>query len=256
VCIVNNVSADATGSANCATGEASLNLPLSSDLYLMGDLLDGSATDRPDVAGIQPCPICVGTPGSETCQGGPNHGMACAPATSDTGDAYPTSHDCPPPLYPLGPPPPPADPNVCDPGLGCLLIGSLPIAFSLSTGQPTLEARNLGPNATNVFCGFCRDRDGGLAFANPAQPCTSNAQCSGDFESCEQQENGAFNELTAQTIVEDGAPGGDLTDGNPHAATLSSVFCIPPAFNAIVDSAGGLPGPGATALPGTIQLLP
>jgi hypothetical protein len=39
-------------------------------------------------------------------------------------------------------------------------------------------------------------------------------------------------------------------------ATIVSIFCIPPTFNPLVDSAADLPGPGMTALQGTTQLLP
>jgi hypothetical protein len=35
-----------------------------------------------------------------------------------------------------------------------------------------------------------------------------------------------------------------------------SVFCIPPTFDATVDNAGDLPGPGAVALEGEAQVLP
>jgi len=35
-----------------------------------------------------------------------------------------------------------------------------------------------------------------------------------------------------------------------------SIFCIPPTFNATVDAAADLPGPGAVSLAGTAQLLP
>ena len=51
-------------------------------------------------------------------------------------------------------------------------------------------------------------------------------------------------------------PAGDMTDGAAHALTLASIFCIPPTFNATVDAAGDLPGPGAVTLSGTGQLLP
>jgi hypothetical protein len=33
-----------------------------------------------------------------------------------------------------------------------------------------------------------------------------------------------------------------------------SVFCIPPSFNGIIDGSADLPGPGATSLPGLVQL--
>jgi hypothetical protein len=74
--------------------------------------------------------------------------------------------------------------------------------------------------------------------------------CSGDFESCEQRNNGAFGpngggNRTIRAI-------GNATSliGGPAAATLVGVFSIPPSFNATVDAAGDLPGPGAVALPG------
>jgi len=60
----------------------------------------------------------------------------------------------------------------------------------------------------------------------------------------------------ARTITETGAPAGTLSDGAGHASTLVSIFCIQPTFNATVDAAGDLPGPGAVSLPGTAQLLP
>jgi len=52
------------------------------------------------------------------------------------------------------------------------------------------------------------------------------------------------------------SPAGDVSDGMGHASTLVSIFCIQPTFNATVDAAGDLPGPGAVSLPGTAQLVP
>jgi hypothetical protein len=110
-----------------------------------------------------------------------------------------------------------------------------------------------------VFCGFCFDPDFNLAFANPPAPCTSDAECvaRGDnFTSCRQQSNGAFRNAFATTITETGtAPGMSLADGLPHAATLVSVFCVPPSYDPIVDPSGELPGPGAVSLPDVSQLI-
>src|SRR5439155_1326754 len=44
---------------------------------------------------IQTCPICNAT--THVCNGGPNDGLGCTPGDSQVSDAYPTSHDCPPP---------------------------------------------------------------------------------------------------------------------------------------------------------------
>jgi hypothetical protein len=67
---------------------------------------------------------------------------------------------------------------------------------------------------------------------------------------------GAFGNFQARFIEEVGSPAGPLLDTNPHPSVLASTFCIPASGNPVVDGAGGLPGPGATSLPGTVQLVP
>ena len=245
VCVLNAVGAAPTGSLTCNTGATTLSLPLSSVLYLTGD----TATDPGStITGIQPCPICSGSPG--TCIGGPNNGMSCTPGTSALNASYPTSHDCPP-----------------DPMFN---IGTLPVNFNLSSGTITWS----GTTATNdtggtfsvqsrVFSGFCRDTDGTGAFAGStpatAQHCWENgmavgAPCAGTFESCEQRTNGAFGPAGGanRTIIAIGNSMSILSGSG--SATLVSVFSIRPTFDATVDAAGDLPGPGAVSLPGTATL--
>jgi len=292
LCVINSVSADATGSADCVTGASNLSLPLSSELFLAGDLF-------PNAPGIQSCPVCnqtcnAGTnsggpcnsdadcpgagagscAGTIKCHGGPNDGMACTPGDSALNPSFPTTHDC--------PPTPTQD------------IGGLPIGFALSTGTMTATGQNL-PGMNRVFCGFCRDINaaGTNCFEGDAntpptagcprnnlcgsagspfncctgagtgtcdqspKPCTSSADCtdgSGTWPDCQQHNPGAFQFGTAKTITETGSAAGDLTDGAGHASTLVSIFCVPPTFNGSVDNTGDLPGPGAVSLPGTAQL--
>jgi len=45
-----------------------------------------------------------------------------------------------------------------------------------------------------------------------------------------------------------------LADRTARASTLVTVFCIPPTFNGLIDGSADLPGPGALALTGTLQL--
>jgi hypothetical protein len=273
-CIINTVSMDATGEANCSNGAVRLNMPLNSDLFLTGDIDSDSSN------GIQPCPICKSNGTATVCFGGPNNGNPCTPETSDNtvlGEAFPTSQDCPPPPE-LHLPPPPA-------------TGALAIPFALTTET---SAKTAGPSGTEarVFCGFCRDQDdpiGSSAFANPPVPCLSNAQCAnvkatsgtcegGDnpgsactvnadcgtggtcplatFESCEQKNDGCLGDPACTQMSATGTAGGSLAAHTPVPATLVSVFCIPPAYNGPVDGAAGLPGPGAASLVGTVQLLP
>jgi hypothetical protein len=228
-CVINTVSAAASGSANCISGDSAIDIPLTSEIYLTGDLL-------PLVAGIQPCPLCSGG----TCQGGANDGNPCTPATSALNASYPTSHDCPPP--------------------GATDIGGIPIGFDLTTGSQTETAKASGTQA-RVFCGYCRDQTalGSGTFENPARACTANADCTNpSFPDCEQRSNGAFGSAvgggSARTITGTGSPAGDLRDGGAHPAKLVSIFCIPPTFNATVDNAADLPGPGFAALDGVQQL--
>jgi hypothetical protein len=271
VCVINVVATNGTGSANCLSGDVHLSLPLTSELYLDGDLFANAP-------GIQACPVCNRTcnagsnlngpcngdadcpgagagscAGANTCHGGPNDGMGCTPADSatlGTTNSFPTSLDCPPPA--------------------ANAIGGLPIGFDLVTGTKTLIAQNLGSGQANVFCGYCRDTDNTGCFAGdptpgcptptPASPiaCMSNADCPAAFPGCQQKNGGAFGPVAggAHTISETGMPAGDMTDGAAHPSTLASIFCIPPTFTATVDVTGDLPGPGAVTLSGTAQLLP
>ena len=191
---------------------------------------------------IQPCPICNAT--TRKCQGGPNNGLDCTPGDSTINGSFPTSHDCPPPLS--------------------TKIGSLPIAFALTSGGATSMAVDL-PAQTHVFCGRCRKPLAGFKTApcsgsNPDCSCTSNADCAdeGEFTVCQQATGGAFTmRAIARTITETGSPAGTLRTGCPSVpSTLVSVFCIPPTFNLLVDAASNLPGPGAVSLRGKVSTVP
>jgi len=297
VCVINSVTTNASGAADCSSGASSLSLPLNSEIFLDGDLF-------PNAPGVQVCPVCnktcnAGTnlngpcntdadcpgaaagscAGSNKCHGGPNDGMACTPADSALSQSFPTTHDCPPPA-------------VND-------IGGLPIAFALTTGTTSKTAQAIS-GQLNVFCGFCRDitaagtgcfegdsapgcpaNSGCIGAGNPFNCCTGVGAGScdqtapkpcfigsglptactdgnGSWPDCQQRNPGAFGPAGggARTITETGAPAGTLSDGAGHASTLVSTFCIQPTFNATVDAAGDLPGPGAVSLPGTAQLLP
>jgi hypothetical protein len=255
VCVINAASTNAAGTVVCNTGATQLSLPLSSSLYLTGDKIASQA-------GIQPCPTCRNPGGGFVCTGGPNNSMACTPGTligPGTGDnAYPTSHDCP--------------PDASD------SIGSLPVAFLLDTGTVTWsgtvatnDTGSTASNQTRVFSGFCRDKalpggtgsfDAGVAVGNQFQQCWENgmaingmcAEALNGAESCEQNAQGAFgpNGGANRTIRAIGNAMSIL--GGPAGGTLVSVFSIPPTFDATIDSAGNLPGPGAVSIVGTATL--
>ena len=206
-----------TGSLTCNVGKATLNLPQTWSFYLTGPFL-----------GSQPCPTCVGN----TCVGGPRDGQPCTP---ETGGGEPTSHDC---------PPPPSS-----------FVGSIPVGVTLTTDNQTATSIATGAQA-NAFCGYCFDVFD--TYEAPPRPCTSNAECTnGSFTSCRQRSSGAFHNASATTLSETGAaPGASMFDGAAHAATLVSLFCVPPSQDILVDAGLLLPGPGAASFHGTLQLIP
>jgi hypothetical protein len=235
VCVINTLSTAAAGALDCATGDTGIDLPLSSEVFLTGDL-------DPGTEGIQPCPRCA----SNTCISGPNDGQPCTPGTTALNAAYPTSHHCPP--EPM------------------LSLGALPIGFELSTGTvswtatPATNDTEILPGQERVFAGFCRDESDSLSFASPAQKCWENGQpvgppCAEPFETCAQRDQGAFGPAggAVKTITAIGSPLEGLL-GGPASGTLVSVFGVPPTFNATVDATGNLPGPGAAAIPGSAEL--
>jgi len=229
--------------------------------------------------GIQPCPVCRGNPGSEKCFGGPNDGQACSPETTTTGDGYPTSHDCPPnPANSIGSIPisftlttgtsertakvantPRVFCGYCrdvgtdeDPGTLCF-EGNIKFKCSGGSNNGT-GCTTLGQDPACLGGGTCVT--GCPEPVGSTHPCDSNDDCAEPYEKCEQNQPGAFapGGGTAQTIRIFGTPAGDVTDRLEHAATLGGIFCIPPTFDPIIDSAANLPGPGAVSLPGSSQL--
>jgi hypothetical protein len=197
--------------------------------------------------------------------GGPNDGDPCTPETSDSTalddpeNSYPTSQDCQnDPLQDI-----------------TANIGGLPVSLSLTTGDQTLNAVDRTSGA-RVFCGFCRDVTGagslcfegdttpGCPVAIPAAdgnavPCNDDVDCADtdEYESCVQRNPGAFSEAAATRIAVRGSTDLQcLGDGAAHLSEQVGIFCIPPTFDATVDAAGDLPGPGVTLLVGDVQLLP
>jgi hypothetical protein len=234
VCLLFSLSEDLIGTTDCLTGEANIDLPLTAEIFLGGDLLPGRS-------GIQPCPICDS--GTMTCDGGPNHGASCTPGSSALNPSYPTSHDCPPD--------------------GGQSIGDIFLTrIAIDTGTFESTARPSGTQS-RVFCGYCRDADvtgcfegdpGCLGGSGIPRRCLTDADCAQPAELCEQRTNGAFGTGLSHTITVTGSPAGALIDLQPHPMILAAQFCVQPTFNGVVDAAGDFPGPGTLTLKGTARL--
>ena len=272
-CVYMRVDRGGRGTVQCDTGDASIDMEILGAMYLTGDnILPRRCSGGPNTGGwcpavsgasaqcagspcvndtvdVQPCPIC--NPVTGYCNGGangmatwdpmlPNNGQTlCEPAAQQvTGAPFPTSHDC----------------TVSS----LVFLGDIPIPFLLSSGTTVRKSRN-SATQQRVFCGFCRDPNTTAFEGSPgnAHPCSSDSECSPPFSVCQQRSGGAFgpNGGAYTTATEIGAPAGSLEDYQPHDGTMSGIFCIPPTFDGIVDGSSDLPGPGAVAMVGTMQLL-
>ena len=127
----------------------------------------------------------------------------------------------------------------------------------MTTGPATNQARASGTQP-RVFCGYCRDADGTLTFANPPSACFPNSflGCVQPEESCEQRTQGAFGPAGggAELIELTGATSGCLANRAQHSATAVAGMCVVPTFDPSVDASADLPGPGAFSLTGSLQL--
>jgi cysteine-rich repeat protein len=218
-CIISTFSRAVGGDADCDTGRVELSVPLTAQVFLTGE------DQAPGEPGLQACPVCV----DGRCRGGANAGGVCAPYAPGIA----TSFDCPPSGEPLD---------------------ELSLGLAFSTDPITWTAVPSGTQA-RVFCGYCRDADLTLAFADPPIPCVvgsrATASCARPFESCEQRQQGAFgpNGGGVATIALQGAAAGPLVVGVPVDATLASVFCVPPVAGDVVNNNVSLPGPAVLTLP-------
>ncbi len=143
-CVLNTWASPASGTLNLSTGASSTSVPLSSDIYLTGNL-------------SQPCPRCSatgspGSPGTGTCDRGPRAGMACT-TTSSTG----VTRDC-----PTGGANPPTQP--CTAGGGLCIDGSHVGVIGVNLTPLTTGSSSV-TNGTGIFC---PGQTGAGCFGSPA----------------------------------------------------------------------------------------
>jgi hypothetical protein len=170
-----------------------------------------------------PCPLCLGgTPGvtnSGTCQSGLQWAAGVGPSP-DAGAA------CTPVNAAM-------DSHDCDPPAGSMLPSFSVNLTPITTGTASM----VGP--AGAFC--------------PLQAAAGAFSCNGAATAlCPGGAAGM-----ADYIEENGVAAGPMGVG-PEAATLASTFCIPSvggALGFLINGAASLPGPGATSLPGTLEIV-
>jgi hypothetical protein len=91
--------------------------------------------------------------------------------------------------------------------------------------------------------------------ASTVQSDANGVFCTGQQVAVEPKKFGAFGVAFARTITEVGSPAGNLLDFKPHHAVLAANFCIPATDSDSINGVADLPGPGATSLPGDMQLI-
>jgi hypothetical protein len=215
--------------ANGGTSTCVLNTfqsPGSGTLDLTTGAFDGSVPLSSAVTltgnGAAPCPLCLvgGSPGMGTgvCSGAAANAGASCTGVNSTGDNY----ECLPAgvaLTPFG-------------------VDLTPITTGTTFMDTTTDQDQVPGGVLGEFC--------------PGQ----NATEPGSY-GCFALGKGApvGPEPLCDYIEERGSPAVGITvGGGAVSATLGSVFCIPAAGNGLIDGAADLPGPGATTLPGTLQL--
>jgi hypothetical protein len=154
VCVVTTVGGAVGGTLNAVTGAATVTLPLSTAVFVTGDLDAGKP-------GVQPCPECI----AGSCTTGANSGAACATSTG-----FLTSHDCPPPGTSAAPFPLDLSPlvtaistaaegsgNFCGPGTGQRTLGALgtPARYIEVVGSPAGDLRGGAALPVTLASTFC-----------------------------------------------------------------------------------------------------
>lgn len=243
VCVTNKVNGTITGTANPDTGSGESTAALTSSVF------SGLTVD-------QPCPICSGASFNTTgtCSDGQHAGQPCTVHGTSVLFGN-TSLDC-------GP----------NPGGN---IGNLSIQLDPSTGTRTLAPSNTCTSIpfTGKACycsgqkqanacddGVCTDPNGtgGTCEAGPFDQfcsiekfrgCLTDVDCptgAGNCQGapvirpCTGQTNASF--AITNSVTRTGA-------ASKTAPVIVSTFCVAATSSSAVNSAGGLPGPGALTLP-------
>jgi hypothetical protein len=242
VCFTNRIAGPVTGTLSPELGAGTSNLPLVASLY------NGITVDRP-------CPTCSGATleSTGTCTGGDRDGMPCTVhgTTSEFGNV---SFDCP-----------------SSTGAN---IANFDVPLDLTTGtreiQPTATCTGTGPAAcwcpgqqhpnacSDGVCTVGGDGEGvcstgptdSICTIESFRSCSADSDCPAAGDSCET----GLRKCMGPTDASGMALGPISRTGTPSQATptLASAYCLGATSSPSLNTAAGLPGPGALRLPTVI----
>ncbi len=248
ICVTNQIDGPVTGTVQPELGTGT------SDIGVIFASFVGLSQD-------QPCPICSGAAlgATGTCQGGARDGQPCT-TDGTTPHFGNTSFDC----------PPNASAN----------IGSSTLPLDLTTGTRSLDlsATCVGPTATGQPC-YCANQvqpnqcqtgvctvgaEGqGTCEAGPMdtlctiesfRACTSNTDCPAAGDTCTTKIRSCLGATDATGMLN--APVTRTGVPSQAAPIQVATFCINDTRSGAVNTAAGLPGPGALVLPTTACIKP
>jgi hypothetical protein len=219
-CVLNTFSAPGGGTVDVSSGVSSSTVPLTSAVFLTSN---ATAPCPRCIAGTcQTCPTCFdGANGQCTAAGVPFACCTGAQAGTGTGSCAPAA--C-------------TETNSFDTTHDCrprdlftggnTPLGTIPVDLTPLTTALAMKDDS-GGGVPGDFC--------------PGQDAANKEGC--------------FGSGACRRIEDSGIASGPITkNAAPISARLASVFCIPATGNALIDATAGLPGPGATSLPGFVSL--
>ena len=206
VCVLNTWSSNASGTLDLSSGASVMNVPLSSDTYITGNL-------------AQPCPRCSASgspsvPGHGTCDRGPRAGMQCT-TTSSTG----VTRDC----LTGGT----DGSHPCTPGGGACIDGSHVGVISVSLSPLTTGSANK-TDAGGLFC----PGQGPAAGSGHREGCFGSTACRSITENgaaAGPVSNGGTESTKLASVFCVASTGNGLVDGStdlpgPGAVSLPGTF--------------------------------
>ena len=237
LCMISEIAAPVTGTADTATGEISVHIDL--DL----DLDNANVVESTDEGTAHPCPPCV----AGVCVGGTRDGMPCVPHGHSARYADDVSHDC-----------PPGGGFILGAGSTTMKIeaSTSPTSKTLTAASPSCRAP--GTTGLKCFCDTCNNLSAEPCFTSadcPDSPAGTPGVCGGNRCLPPAPNAGTPCITVSGSSAECGGfPCGTIGQPKPNSCSPTAQSCSPntPPDNASIDEGTCSTGP----FPGRCSLQP